>query len=82
MCQYCNHHARPLPKPILPTNQNLKKYIVVGDNNIWYSEFETENENQLKEIIKDITANLNNYEGDTPEEIYVYEFVSKKTIKL
>lgn len=62
----------------------MKNYIIVGDNNFWYSYLKEVTEKELKKELKNIKENLSDYNNESePTELYVYEVLEKvKTIKL
>ena len=53
----------------------MKKYIIVGNNNFWYSSFKADNDNDILEEITDVETRINNkeYEDNSAETLYVYE---------
>lgn len=63
----------------------MKNYIILGNNNYWYSFLNNATEEELEEKLKHIKHYCNDYnnEIDLPTELYVYEVVEKvKTIQL
>lgn len=63
----------------------MKNYIVLGDNNSWYGYLTKVTEKELKEHIKYIKENYNDYDNEIaePSELYVYEVIRKvKTVRL
>ena len=62
----------------------MKHYIIVGDNNFWYSTFATKSKKELKEHIDSIKASIksNLFENNTAEELILYETINDITIKV
>lgn len=61
-----------------------KTYIIVGDNNYWYSHFEAEFAHEVTaelEFVKQCIAE-NQYDTSIPSELNVYEANRVTTIKL
>ena len=63
-----------------------KKYIIVGDNNFWYSTTgeitEKELEKELEKIKEDIQDNVYAEYTEKPSELYAYEAKRLKMIKV
>lgn len=73
-------------KSISEVEEEKKKYIIVGDNNFWYSTTSPitlkELAEEIKEVKKAIAGGLTD-EVTSASELYVYEVVGEKqTIKL
>lgn len=53
----------------------MKEYIIVGDNNFWYSFFQAKTKAQIKAEIKEVKKLLKNkqYDDNNCCQLYVYE---------
>jgi len=55
------------------------KYIVIGDDNFWYSTFEAANQTEIDEHLVEIRLGIlnNDFNNDTtPTKLFVYEYVN------
>ncbi len=59
-----------------------KQYIIVGDNNYWYSTFEASNRDEIDEEIKYVRQLIGEFQEADCNELYVYEADLIKTSKL
>lgn len=59
-----------------------KKYIIIGDNNYWYSTTRMVTPKELEEEIEQVRQGIsdNAYEGDhtEPEQLFAYEISSRR----
>jgi hypothetical protein len=53
----------------------MKNYIIIGDNNYWYSTFDAKFAHEVTEQIELVKAGIkdNLYEINTANKLYIYE---------
>lgn len=62
-----------------------KRYIIVGDNNFWYSTTSELTEKQLEKELKNIKEQINDGMFDDngkPSELFAYEATRVKTVEV
>lgn len=59
-----------------------KKYIIVGDNNYWYSTFEASTTEEIDQAIKEARMIIGEFDEPECNELFVYEVAGVLTVKV
>ena len=60
-----------------------KTYIIIGNNNHWYSTFIASTQNEIDEAVKEVRMYVGEYnEVQDPYELFVYEVTLFNTVKI
>ena len=68
------------------TPETKKQYVILGDNNFWYSTFDAENQEQIDEEVDIVYQEIMDGgiydDGPRPAELRVFEVKKKKKVNL
>ena len=61
-----------------------KKYVILGDNNFWYSQFTASTKKEIDEYIDDVKQGIlhKDYDNSLAMQLFVYEITEIERISI